>query len=109
MTTQGGTPVRSDNLGPAGGRVPEWVFRQDAPPPDPLYVGEGDELVMSGGFNSVSCSCWRCDGRPDDGTLHMEVGYASEPCLADDPPRAWLGAVLLLGALALGFWLGRMA
>ena len=31
--------MKSDNLSPAG-TVPEWVFRLDAPPPDPLHVPE---------------------------------------------------------------------
>lgn len=54
MTTQGGTPVRSDNLGPAGGRVPEWVFRQDAPvvtepPPyqDGPRCGHGEPMALA--------------------------------------------------------------
>ena len=42
----------------------------------------------------VECSCWRCEGREEDGTLHMTVGetcgdpYHVGPCFAQPAPDA---------------------
>ena len=79
--------------------------------PDPVrpegtdeFEGWGDRLTI-GPAEGVSCACWRCDWREDDGSLHMQVGYIDEP-LRVRP--GWL-LVAALASFAAGLLLGRLA
>ena len=64
--------------------VPPWVHLADVPPPT------DDEEC------GVSCGCWRCEGRPDDGTLHGTVAWMPDP---EAPTGRPVGLLLVLAAL----------